>query len=109
MLREIAASSSARVVAVSPIDNVYEASNLGAAAFLQKPLDPFRLLSTVRDLTSSQSRKSDLLIPALVTQNRRGHSPFGDSNPGVADLVRQPDRNWSLRPKSGHRSVTRLG
>jgi len=40
----------ALVLAVSPLDSRDEALEYGADAFLQKPLDPLRLVSTVKDL-----------------------------------------------------------
>jgi DNA-binding transcriptional MerR regulator len=47
------------VIAVSPLAAQEVAAEVGAAAFLQKPLDPLVLVSTVRDLlgTSALSRR----------------------------------------------------
>jgi DNA-binding transcriptional MerR regulator len=48
----------ATVIAVSPLDAREVAAEFGAAAFVQKPIDPLVLVSTVRDLlgTSALSR-----------------------------------------------------
>jgi DNA-binding transcriptional MerR regulator len=48
----------ATVIAVSPLDARDVAAEFGAAAFVQKPIDPLVLVSTVRDLlgTSALSR-----------------------------------------------------
>jgi DNA-binding transcriptional MerR regulator len=60
LCREFAAGGSAQVVAVSALDSAGEAFEAGAAAFLQKPIEPLQLLSMVRDLlgTSVLSRPS---------------------------------------------------
>lgn len=49
----------ATVIAVSPLDARDVAAECGAAAFVQKPIDPLVLVSTVRDLlgTSALSRR----------------------------------------------------
>jgi DNA-binding transcriptional MerR regulator len=47
---DFAARSSIPVIAVASIDEPDEAILSGASAFLSKPLDPLRLVSTVRDL-----------------------------------------------------------
>ena len=49
----------ATVIAVSPLDAREVAAEFGAAAFVQKPIDPLVLVSTVRDLlgTSALSRR----------------------------------------------------
>ena len=49
----------ATLIAVSPLDAREVAAEFGAAAFLQKPIDPMVLVSTVRDLlgTSALSRR----------------------------------------------------
>ena len=49
----------ATLIAVSPLDAREVAAEFGAAAFLQKPIDPIVLVSTVRDLlgTSALSRR----------------------------------------------------
>lgn len=49
----------ATVIAVSPLDARDVAAEFGAAAFVQKPIDPLVLVSTVRDLlgTSALSRR----------------------------------------------------
>ena len=56
------AAKGAQVLAVSAIDSAGEAMNLGAAAFLHKPLEPLTLVSTVRDLLGTS---------ALARQGRR--------------------------------------
>ncbi len=52
----------ATVIAVSPLAAHEVAAELGAAAFLQKPIDPLVLVSTVRDLlgTSAISRQRSI-------------------------------------------------
>jgi DNA-binding transcriptional MerR regulator len=49
----------ATVIAVSPLDAREVAAEFGAAAFVQKPIDPLVLVSTIRDLlgTSALSRQ----------------------------------------------------
>lgn len=49
----------AAVIAVSPLDAREVAAECGAAAFVQKPIDPLVLVSTIRDLlgTSALSRQ----------------------------------------------------
>lgn len=49
----------ATLIAVSPLDAREVAAEFGAAAFVQKPIDPLVLVSTVRDLlgTSALSRR----------------------------------------------------
>lgn len=49
----------ATVIALSPLDAREVAAEFGAAAFVQKPIDPLVLVSTVRDLlgTSALSRR----------------------------------------------------
>jgi len=56
---EFAAKGTAQVLAISAIDSAGEAMRSGAAAFLNKPLDPLVLVSTVRDLlgTSALARQ----------------------------------------------------
>ena len=56
---EFGAKGTAQIVAVSAIDSAEEAMKLGAAAFLNKPLDQLALVSTVRDLlgTSALARQ----------------------------------------------------
>jgi hypothetical protein len=50
------------VIAVSPLAAREVASELGAAAFLQKPIDPLVFVSTVRDLlgTSAITRQRSI-------------------------------------------------
>jgi DNA-binding transcriptional MerR regulator len=52
----------ATVIAISPLDAREVAAEFGAAAFLQKPIDPLILVSTVRDLlgTSAISRQPSM-------------------------------------------------
>jgi DNA-binding transcriptional MerR regulator len=52
----------ATVIAISPLDAREVAAEFGAAAFLQKPIDPLILVSTVRDLlgTSAISRQRSM-------------------------------------------------
>jgi DNA-binding transcriptional MerR regulator len=52
----------ATVIAVSPLAAHEVAAELGAAAFLQKPIDPLELVSTVRDLlgTSAITRQRSI-------------------------------------------------
>ena len=45
----------ATVIAVSPLAAREIASELGAAAFLQKPIDPLVFVSTVRDLLGTSA------------------------------------------------------
>lgn len=58
---EFTAKSSIPVVAVASIDEPDEALHSGASAFLSKPLDPLKLVSTVRDLLGT----SALVAPAV--------------------------------------------
>jgi len=57
---EFTAKSSIPIVAVASIDEPDEALHSGASAFLSKPLDPLKLVSTVRDLLGT----SALVAPA---------------------------------------------
>jgi CheY-like chemotaxis protein len=50
LCRRLAADRGPAVVAISTLNSRDEALEAGAAAFLLKPLDPLRLISTVRDL-----------------------------------------------------------
>ena len=52
---EFAAKGTAQVLAISAIDSAGEAMRSGAAAFLNKPLDPLVLVSTVRDLLGTSA------------------------------------------------------
>jgi DNA-binding transcriptional MerR regulator len=60
LCREFAAAGDSQILAVSALDSSGEAVAAGAAAFLQKPLEPLQLVSVVRDLlgTSVLSRPS---------------------------------------------------
>lgn len=52
---EFARKRSTPVVAVSSLDNPEDAMEVGAAAFIVKPLDPLKLVSTVRDLLGTSA------------------------------------------------------
>jgi DNA-binding transcriptional MerR regulator len=67
LCREFAANANAQVLAVAAIDNADEAFAAGAAAFLHKPLESLKLVSTVRDLlgTSALARSAR---PAQVSR-----------------------------------------
>jgi DNA-binding response OmpR family regulator len=58
LCREFAEAGDVPVLAVSALESAGEAFDAGAAAFVQKPLEPLQLLSVVRDLlgTSALSR-----------------------------------------------------
>jgi DNA-binding transcriptional MerR regulator len=56
--------SSALVVAVSPLAAAEVSAALGADAFLQKPIDPMTLLSTVRDLLGTSALTASRLPAA---------------------------------------------
>ena len=60
LCREFAASGKVPILAVSALQSAAEALEAGAAAFVQKPIEPLHLLSVVRDLlgTSVLSRPS---------------------------------------------------
>ncbi|HEY2598317.1 MAG TPA: response regulator, partial [Candidatus Dormibacteraeota bacterium] len=61
---EFTAKSSIPVIAVASIDDPEEAFHSGASAFLSKPLEPLKLVSTVRDLL----RTSVLARPSRRTE-----------------------------------------
>ncbi|HEX4755610.1 MAG TPA: MerR family transcriptional regulator [Candidatus Dormibacteraeota bacterium] len=50
LCREFSSAGDGQILAVSALDSAGEALAAGAAAFLQKPLEPLQLLSVVRDL-----------------------------------------------------------
>jgi DNA-binding transcriptional MerR regulator len=52
---EFTSKSSTPVIAVASIDEPDEAIHAGASAFLSKPLDPLKLVSTVRDLLGTSA------------------------------------------------------
>ena len=63
---EFTASSSAPVLAVASIDSPEEALIAGAAAFLSKPLEPLKLVATIRDLLGTSAlvrpaRRSEMI------------------------------------------------
>lgn len=53
--RDLRAKSEAVILAVASIDAASEAVEIGAAAFLRKPLEPLALASTVRDLLGTSA------------------------------------------------------
>lgn len=55
LMGEFAAKGSAQILAVSAIDSAEESLRSGAAAFMQKPLEPLALVSTVRDLLGTSA------------------------------------------------------
>ena len=55
LCREFCERPSTLVLAVSALENADEAFNAGASAFIQKPLEPLRLVSVVRDLLGSSA------------------------------------------------------
>jgi DNA-binding transcriptional MerR regulator len=63
---EFTAKSPIPVIAVAAIDEPDEAIRAGASAFLSKPLDPLKLVSTVRDLLGTS---------ALIRQKRQAEVP----------------------------------
>jgi CheY-like chemotaxis protein len=67
LCREFAAAGAGQILAVSALDSAGEALAAGAAAFIQKPIDPLHLVSIVRDLlgTSVLTRPSSTLAPRV--------------------------------------------
>jgi DNA-binding transcriptional MerR regulator len=61
---EFAARSIAPVLAVAAMDTPSEAMLAGAAAFLSKPLEPMKLVSTVRDLLGTSALVRSSVRPA---------------------------------------------
>ncbi|MGZ4371664.1 MAG: MerR family transcriptional regulator [Gaiellaceae bacterium] len=59
LVGHLKAKSAAPIVAVSPLDARDLALSAGADAFLAKPLEPLRLVSTVRDLLGSSAFARD--------------------------------------------------
>ena len=55
LCRELAEETSGPVLAVSALDLAQEAIAAGASAFLSKPFEPLRFVSTVRDLLGSSA------------------------------------------------------
>lgn len=55
LLAEFGARGKSQIVAVAAIDTAEEAMRAGAAAFMRKPLDPLRLVSTIRDLLGTSA------------------------------------------------------
>lgn len=64
LCRTIRARASTPILAVSAVDSRDEALDAGVDAFLHKPLEPLRLVSTVRDLigTSAYLRRGGKLL-----------------------------------------------
>jgi DNA-binding transcriptional MerR regulator len=62
LIGRLKAEAAVPIVAISPLDVRDRALSAGADAYLAKPLEPLRLVSTVRDLlgTSAFARDSDL-------------------------------------------------
>ncbi|TMD48116.1 MAG: MerR family transcriptional regulator [Chloroflexi bacterium] len=60
LCREFTARVGTRVLALSALDSAEEALQAGASAFLNKPIEPLQLVSTVRDLmgTSALARSA---------------------------------------------------
>ena len=55
LCREFTARPGIRILAVSALDSSEEALHAGASAFLNKPIDPLQLVSTVRDLLGTSA------------------------------------------------------
>jgi CheY-like chemotaxis protein len=55
LCRDFAARPGTRVLAVSALDSADEALHAGASAFLNKPIEPLQLISTVRDLLGTSA------------------------------------------------------
>ena len=55
LCREFTVRVGTRVLAVSALDSADEALQVGASAFLSKPIEPLRLISTVRDLLGTSA------------------------------------------------------
>ena len=55
LCREFTAGGGTRVLAVSAMDSADEALQAGASAFLNKPIEPLQLVSTVRDLMGTSA------------------------------------------------------
>jgi CheY-like chemotaxis protein len=55
LLNDFASGGRSQVVAVAAIDCAEEAVRAGAAAFMRKPLEPLRLVSTIRDILGTSA------------------------------------------------------
>lgn len=55
LVGEFAAKGSAQILAVASIDSAGEALHAGAAAFMLKPLEPLKLVSTIKDLLGTSA------------------------------------------------------
>ena len=55
LCKEFSSKGSGRVLAVASLDRPDQAVEAGASAFLPKPLEPLKLVSTVRDLLGSSA------------------------------------------------------
>jgi CheY-like chemotaxis protein len=55
LCRQLKQRSDVPILAISTLDSSYAALDAGADAFLQKPLDPLQLVSTVKDLLGASA------------------------------------------------------
>src|ERR1700736_1226974 len=55
LCRDFTARDGTRALALSPLDSAEEALQAGASAFLNKPIEPLQLVSTVRDLMGTSA------------------------------------------------------
>jgi DNA-binding transcriptional MerR regulator len=55
LCREFAARPGTQILALSALDSAGEALQMGASAFVSKPIDPLQLVSTVRDLLGTSA------------------------------------------------------
>lgn len=60
LCREFCERRSVHVLAVSALESADEALEAGASAFMQKPLEPLRLVSVVRDLVGTSTLRRDM-------------------------------------------------
>jgi DNA-binding transcriptional MerR regulator len=67
LLADFASQGTAQLVAVSAIDSADEAFHLGAAAFMQKPLEPLVLASTLRDLLGTSALARSLQKHTVIS------------------------------------------
>jgi DNA-binding transcriptional MerR regulator len=66
LCRELAEAGTARLLAVSALASAEDALHAGASAFLQKPLDPLRLVAVVRDLLRPGMSAGRAPVPATT-------------------------------------------
>lgn len=64
LCRELAEAGTAHLLAVSAVASAEEALHAGASAFLQKPLEPLRLVAAVRDLLRAGAPVRRTPLPA---------------------------------------------